>query len=148
FEVRVRPHPGENLHEYRSACDDSPLEFADPTLPFSDDVRWAHVVVGYTSTSIFEVSAAHRPFLALRRIAKPPAVTPREGLELLYEVCTRDELINALESRETLRAAQLRMLRAASYFIGNISGEYDTCRAVGAALSHGHARSRHPSAPG
>lgn len=136
FEVRIRPHPGEKQEAYLAACDGGALQFADPLNAFTEDVRWADVAVVYTSTSIFEIMAARRMFLSLRKTATPPGVATREATESLYRIHTRAELLEALRNPDKLRSDQAQLLGKAGFYIGNIGGSYDPAAAICSALRH------------
>lgn len=133
YEIRVRPHPGEKQMSYHAACEGTSMKCCDPAVPFSNDVSWADVVVGYTSTSIFEVAVAGRPFLSLRR-REPPEVAYREGLEELYDVCTSEQLIARLSDRRALEAAGRQLAAQAEFYVGNVNGAFQPVTALRSAL--------------
>lgn len=133
FEVRVRPHPGERSDVYHAACDGTGVQYADPAGTFSADILWADVVVGYTTTSLFEVIAAGRPFFALRN-EPPPEIVWREIMESLYRVYSADELMEALRDPSALEAAHRDLIREATICVGNIDSAYDPVAALRAAL--------------
>lgn len=143
YEVRIRPHPGESLNPYRAACEGVAMECADPAIPFSDDVFWSDAAVGYTSTSIFEVAVAGRPFFSLRR-KRPPEVVYREGLEQLYHACTAEQLMTVLSDPEALEAAGRRLATEAEFYVGNINSAF---RPVAALCSALHRRFESETAP-
>jgi hypothetical protein len=132
LEARVRPHPGEDTTLYTEACTGSRLEYADPTRQFSEDLAWADIVVGYTSTSVFEVLAAGRMFLALRS-EEPPRVVWREALEDLYSKHTAETLLEYLGIEEPAQKGYATIERA-RYCIGNIDGAFDPVEALVSAL--------------
>lgn len=135
YEVRVRPHPGEKLNDYHLACENTNVQLANPDKPFSDDLLWSDVAVGYTTTSVFEVAVAGRPFFSLRK-KRPPDVTWREGLEKLYRVCTAEQLISAIADPAVLEEAGRELATQAEFYVGNVNGTYDSLAALCSALHH------------
>jgi len=131
-EVRVRPHPGENMQPYREACAGATLQYADPSRPFAEDLSWADVVVGYTSTSVFEVLAAGRTFIALRSEPPPPLMW-RDALEALYTKYTAETLMERLGDDGAPAPDDATIVRA-RYCIGNLDGSFDPVDAVTSAL--------------
>jgi hypothetical protein len=73
YTVTFRVHPGEDVTVYNKNLSNM-VRLSLATNDFSEEVAWSDVVIGYTTTSIFEIVAMRRPYISLHESPYPSSV--------------------------------------------------------------------------
>ena len=120
FSVTVRLHPGESpilYHEYLLPS----VQLSLGTTPFSRDLEPAHLVIGYTTTSIFEIVSLKKRFVSLRNYGELK-VNYREFYKDV-EKFTTEQLLNLTDSE--FKRVGYGLGKTLEYYSANLLKKFD-----------------------
>lgn len=118
--VTVRIHPGESPILYQENLLPS-VQLSLGQMPFSHDLEQAHLVIGYTTTSIFEIVGLKKRFISLRNYGELK-VNYREFYKDV-EKFTTEQLLNLTDSE--FKGVGYGLGKNLEYYAANLFSKFD-----------------------
>lgn len=120
FSVSVRLHPGESPTLYQEHLSPS-VQLSLGDTPFNRDLEPAHLVIGYTTTAIFEIVGLKKRFVSLRNYGELK-VNYREFYKDV-EKFTTEQLLNLTDSE--FKGVGCGLGKTLEYYSANMLTKFD-----------------------